>query len=244
MNNLADAIERGQAQHLAGVSSRADVQTLSDSLRNARYAYEQANNISHTERERRKHDPYTRDEAFYATFPTAKWDTAGASRARILEMIKGKRGAPAIANEIRYANEMTREHVLALRNILGQKEVESNLGWWNVEQLARGERLRRAGIANTMQLREALAEFIEFKAGARAEDPIAKAERAIIGQKVGIDFFPTPSGEAKTWPPWRASSQATTCLSHRPATATWRTQPRPRAPTWTLSRYPASCATS
>lgn len=198
MNNLADAIERGQAQHLAGVTSRADVQTLSDSLRNGRYAYEQANNISHTERERRKHDPYTRDEAFYATFPTAKWDSAGASRARILEMIKGKRGAPAIANEIRYANEMTREQILALRNILGQKEVESSLGWWNVEQLARGERLRRAGIANTMQLREALAEFVDFKAGARKEDPIAKAERAIIGQKVGIDFFPTPKGESKT----------------------------------------------
>lgn len=196
MNNLADAIERGQAQHLAGVTSRADVQTLSDALRNGRYAYEKANNISHTESERRKHDPYTRDEAFYATFPMAKWDTAGASRARILEMIKGKRGAPAIANEIRYSQEMTREQILALRNILGQKEVESNLGWWNVEQLARGERLRRAGIANTMQLREALAEFIEFKAGARAEDPIAKAERAIIGQKVGIDFFPTPKGEA------------------------------------------------
>ena len=197
MNNLADAIERGQAQHLAGITSRADVQTLSDSLRNGRYAYERANNISHTESERRKHDPYTNDEAFYAQFPAAKWDTAGASRARILEMIKGKRGAPAIANEIRYANEMTREQIQALRNILGQKEVESNLGWWNVEQLARGERLRRAGITNTMQLRQALAEFIEFKAGARQEDPIAKAERAIIGQKVGIDFFPTPKGESK-----------------------------------------------
>ena len=198
MNNLADAIERGQAQHLAGITSRADVQTLSDSLRNGRYAYERANNISHTESERRKHDPYTNDEAFYAQFPSAKWDTAGASRARILEMIKGKRGAPAIANEIRYANEMTREQIQALRNILGQKEVESNLGWWNVEQLARAERLRRAGITNTMQLRQALAEFIEFKAGARQEDPIAKAERAIIGQKVGIDFFPTPKGESKT----------------------------------------------
>lgn len=198
MNNLADAIERGQAQHLAGITSRADVQTLSDSLRGGRYAYEKANNISHMESERRKHDPYTRDEAFYATFPVAKWDSAGASRARILEMIKGKRGAPAIANEIRYSSEMTREQILALRNILGQKELESQLGWWNVEQLARGERLRRAGITNTMQLREALGEFIDFKAGARQEDPIAKAERAIIGQKVGIDFFPTPKGESKT----------------------------------------------
>lgn len=198
MNNLADAIERGQAQHLSGITSRADVETLVQRLVGARSEYEKANNISYSERERRKHDPITADEARYATFPDPKWDTAGANRARVLELIKGKKGAPALAQRIRYAPYMKAEDVQELRAMIGQKEADSQLGWWNIEQLAKAARLRRAGITNTLELRDALAEFVEFKQGARPEDPIAKAERAIIGQKVGIDFFPTPSGEATT----------------------------------------------
>lgn len=198
MNNLADAIERGQAQHLSGITSRADVETLVQRLVGARSEYERANDISYSESQRRKHDPITADEARYATFPDPKWDTAGANRARVLELIKGKKGAPALAQRIRYAPYMKAEDVQELRAMIGQKEADSQLGWWNIEQLARAARLRRAGITNTLELRDALAEFVEFKQGARPEDPIAKAERAIIGQKVGLDFFPTPSGEATT----------------------------------------------
>lgn len=196
MNNLADAIERGQAQHLAGISSRADVETLTERLNGARYEYERAKGISSMDRERRKHDPITAEEVRYATFPDPKWDSAGARRSAILDMLKGKRGGPAIAEKIRYASSMTAEQVKALRDLLGKKEVDAELGWWNVEQLAKVERLKRAGITNTLELRDALAEFLEFRTGARAEDPIAKAERAIIGQKVGIDFFPTPKALA------------------------------------------------
>lgn len=196
MNNLADAIERGQAQHLAGISSRADVETLTERLNGARYEYERAKGISSMDRERRKHEPITTEEVRYATFPDPKWDSAGARRSAILDMIKGKRGGPAIAEKIRYASSMTAEHVKALRDLLGKKEVDAELGWWNVEQLTKVERLKRAGITNTLELRDALAEFLEFREGARAEDPITKAERAIIGQKVGIDFFPTPKALA------------------------------------------------
>lgn len=196
MNNLADAIERGQAQHLAGISSRADVETLTERLNGARYEYERAKGISSMDRERRKHEPITAEEVRYATFPDPKWDSAGANRARILDMLKGKRGGPAIAEKIRYSSSMTAEQVKALRDLLGKKEVDAELGWWNVEQLAKVERLKRAGITNTLELRDALVEFLEFREGARAEDPIAKAERAIIGQKVGIDFFPTPKALA------------------------------------------------
>lgn len=196
MNNLADAIERGQAQHLAGISSRADVETLTNSLANARANYERAKGMSYGDQQKRKHDPITAEEARYAEMPRPRWDNAGASRAKVLDLIKGKRGAPALAKKIMYATFIEPEDVKALRAMVGQKEADAELGWYNVETLTKVERLKRAGITNNQELRDALVEFLEFRTGARAEDPIAKAERAIIGQKVGIDFFPTPKALA------------------------------------------------
>ncbi len=196
MNNLADAIERGQAQHLAGISSRADVETLTNSLANARANYERAKGMSYGDQQKRKHNPITAEEARYAEMPRPRWDNAGASRAKVLDLIKGKRGAPALADKIRYATTIEPEHAKALRDMLGKKTADEALGWYNVELLAKVERLRRSGITTNEELRDALAEFLEFRTGARAEDPIAKAERAIIGQKVGIDFFPTPKALA------------------------------------------------
>jgi len=196
MNNLADAIERGQAQHLAGVSSRADVETLMGSLATARANYERSKGMTYAEQMKHKEERYSAEEARHAEMPRPRWDNAGASRAKVLDLIKGKRGAPALSKKIMYATFIEPEDVKALRAMVGQKEANEELGWYSVELLAKVERLRRAGITTNVELRDALVEFLEFREGARAEDPIAKAERAIIGQKVGIDFFPTPKALA------------------------------------------------
>ena len=52
-------------------------------------------------------------------------------------------------------------------------------------------RLKTIGIKNTSQLHRALKELVELGANRNTEDPLKAAERAIQGQKVGIDFFPT-----------------------------------------------------
>ena len=53
-------------------------------------------------------------------------------------------------------------------------------------------RLQRLGILQQAELRAALGEYLTQRAGAKALDPVKAAELAIAGQKVGVDFFPTP----------------------------------------------------
>lgn len=196
MQNLAQAIESGEATHLAGITSRAAVETLHERLVQGMYEHDRSQKLSYSDQERQKGRPATEADAKHASMPQTSWNSAGASAAKILEAIKGKRGAPALADKIRYTVGPDAEALRALKAMLGPKEFSYQVGWWNVEQVAKVERLRRAGITNNEELRAALGEYLQYREGARAEDPIKKAERAIIGQKVGIDFFPTPAATA------------------------------------------------
>lgn len=195
--NLADAIESGEATHLAGISSRSALETLQYALRQGMIAADSAAKLSYSEQERQKGRAPNENDAKHAKFPMAMWGTAGNSIARTLEAIKGKRGSVELAKKISYSPGPDAEIIKALRDMIGKKEADYQLGWWSIEQVARADRLRRAGINNTEELQAALVEYLQFREGARKEDPIKAAERAIIGQKVGIDFFPTPSGEAQ-----------------------------------------------
>lgn len=197
LNNLADAIEQGRATHLAGVDSRAAVETLQSRLEYGRSLSFSAKKLSYSEQERRKHEPFSFEDASYAALPKPSIEGGGTSRAKLLELIKGKRGAPKLADKIRYANDMDYETYKQLCDVLGKAAADRELGPYKIEQLNRLNRLNRIGIQTDAQLRAALVEYLQFAEGARAEDPIAKAERAILGQKVGIDFFPTPKAEAE-----------------------------------------------
>lgn len=194
MQNLATAIETGDAKHLSGITSRAALESLQETLRSAMYEAEKG--LSYSDRERQKGRAPTAEDAKNAKFPMPMWGTAGTSLSKVLEAIKGKRGAPALAEKIRYSPGPDAEMVAALKTMIGAKEASYQIGWWNLEQVAKVARLKRAGITNTQELQDALVEYLQFREGARAEDPIKKAERALIGQKVGIDFFPTPAATA------------------------------------------------
>lgn len=197
MLNLAEAIESGRAEHLAGITSRAAVETLHNALVSAMSDRDNNRGWDYREKERNKGRPAEAADAEYARYPAARWDSAGANRLRILEALKGKRGVKELAERVRYASEASPDDVDQLVKLLGEKEASYQLGWWNIEQVKRVRRLQRAGIHNINDLRAALVEYLQFREGVREEDPIKKAERAIIGQKVGIDFFPTPTGEAQ-----------------------------------------------
>lgn len=196
MLNLADAIELGEVKALAGVSSRAVVEILHNLLVNAMGSRDSKrwNYAQQQENQGRKPEP---EDVQFARYPRALWNGAGASPLRILELLKGKRGSKELAERIRYRAEAAPEDIALLRNMIGDKEADDQLGWWNIEQAKRETSLRRAGISNFEQLHAALLEYMQFREGTRLEDPIKKAERAILGQKVGLDFFPTPAGEAQ-----------------------------------------------
>lgn len=196
MQNLAEAIASGEAQHLAGITSRAAVETLHERLVQGMYEYDKTQNLSYSEQQRQKGRPATEADARYATIPMPMWGSAGTSLAKVLEAIKGKKGSVELAKKIRFTPGPDAEILRALKAMISAKDFDYVIGWWNIQAVAKAERLRRAGIATNEQLRAALGEYLQYREGARTEDPIKKAERAIIGQKVGIDFFPTPVATA------------------------------------------------
>ena len=190
MINLASAIEDGDARHLAGVSTKAAVKTLETELQRAIYTADKE--LSYPDQQRQRGRDATEADIAKATILRPKWGTAGTSLTSVLDAIKGKRGAPALAAKLRYSDGPTPELAVELRKVVDAEMVKSLLGWWNVERLQEINRLQKLGIDSDDQLREALREFVQYRGGHKVVDPIKAAERALVGQKVGVDFFPTP----------------------------------------------------
>lgn len=67
-----------------------------------------------------------------------------------------------------------------------------DLGWTFDSTREDRRRLADLGIENEAMLRAALREFLNVQAEAQKPDRVKELERALIGKKVGVDFFPTP----------------------------------------------------
>lgn len=190
MINLADAIEAGEARHLKGVSTRAAVESLDSSVRSA--MAETDRNLPYVDQQRMKGRGPTPDDIRNAKIYRPSWGNGGADKSRLIEQLKGKRGAKALIERMRASSGPDGEMVKDLKKYLSEKDISYGLGWWNVEQIKKVDRLARLGITNDHELRLALAEYLVFRDGVKKADPIKEAERALVGKKVGIDFFPTP----------------------------------------------------
>jgi len=190
MMNLAGAIEDGDARYLAGVSTKAAVKTLDDEVKRAIMQTDRG--LSYVEQQRNRGRAVTDADIDNAKFPAPKWGTAGTSLSEVLEAIKGKKGSKDLADKLRSSAGPTPELATQIRKFVEPEQLKRLLGWWNIERLADMNRLQKLGITNGATLREALREFIQYRDGHKAVDPVKAAERALVGQKVGIDFFPTP----------------------------------------------------
>lgn len=194
MFNLADAIESGEAKHLSGVKNGADVRMLDSAL--VQGMYERDRNLSYADQQSRKGRPPESSDIEHAVLPRSKWDSGGANPSKLIDLLKGKRGAPAMVAEIRRSPGPSAELMKKLKAAIDEKEFERNIGWWNVEAVKRLSRYERMGITSDADLRAALGEYLAYRDGPKKPDPVKEAERAIVGQKVGIDFFPTPKALA------------------------------------------------
>jgi phospholipid N-methyltransferase len=190
MINLADAIEAGEARHLKGISTRAAVESLDASVRSA--MYETDRNLPYVDQQRMKGRGPTPDDIRNAKIYRPTWGNGGADKPRLIEKLQGKRGAKPLIERLRASNGPDGAMVKELKKYLDDKDIRSGLGWWNDEQIKKVDRLARLGITNDHELRLALAEYLVFRDGVKKADPIKEAERALVGKKVGIDFFPTP----------------------------------------------------
>lgn len=188
MINLAGAIESGEAKHLGGVTSRAGVEELERALHSGMAEAER--HLPYADRERNKGRPPEDSDIRAAKMPY----TTGIDgwRDKLLRDAAGKKGAPALAKMIRNGGALTPDVINGAIKVLGKDGAQNALGWHAVEVAARVGRLERMGIKTDNDLRLALTEFVMYRDGAKKEDPIKAAERALVGQKVGVDFFPTP----------------------------------------------------
>lgn len=194
LNNLADAVEQGKATHLGGITSKAQLATLHQALVGGRHRSEQ--DLSYSERERNKSRAFDGKDVGYAELPklSMRYDYAPVLAA----LREGKpKGWASIVKQLQAQNQLDVDPLVfaAAYKALEGIGKESAFNWYAKEQAAKRSRLIRMGLNTDSDLRAALTEYLAYREGVREEDPVAKAERAIIGQKVGIDFFPTPKAE-------------------------------------------------
>ncbi|RUT30900.1 hypothetical protein WG29040_23465 [Pseudomonas sp. PAMC 29040] len=203
LNNIADAIEVGAGGLLTKLSSRAQLEELQRALRLAQY--ETDRRLSYSEQLARKGRPFDDNDLKNITMPS---QVTWASRYRDAAKAVGKHSPTgnmrlmAALNKIGARSEqftMNTEDAAITRKasavLKGTRDSHVLLD--PMESIARLDRLARMGITDATTLREAARELLPMMVAKAEESAVKKAERAIIGQKVGIDFFPTPASVAQ-----------------------------------------------
>lgn len=193
MVNIAEAQEAGGAQALIGIKSKAQVEALEAALRRGMAESEKA--LSYAETQRLKGRAPDAQDVKNSRLPQPSWNTGGSSTTRLRELVKGKKGVREVERWL--AVPPTQQLLDALKAAgVTDKDIQYSMGWWNLEAIAQIGRFERMGIKSDSDLRQALTEYLEVRDGPKSEDPIKAAERKLIGQKVGFDFFPTPRSVA------------------------------------------------
>ncbi|NWA11938.1 hypothetical protein [Pseudomonas gingeri] len=204
LNNIADAIEIGAGGALTTLTSRAQLQELKKALNQAKYESEK--NLSYSERLERTGQPFQEDQLQFVRMPVAMvWSTryknaalniakkAPTGNSRLIAALT-KMGARTERWVLRDDGDIaiTRKAFQVLKTIKESYDLQDVM-----DALGRVERLKRMGVANDAQLQDACRALLPHMSARKEESAITKAERAIIGQKVGIDFFPTPAAVAQ-----------------------------------------------
>lgn len=203
LNNIADAIEVGAAGLLTKLSSRAQLEELQRALRLAQY--ETDRRLSYSEQLKRKGRPFDDEDLKNVVMPSqVTWASRYNDAAKIIAKKSPTGNARLIAALYKMGARAERFTMNPEDAAITRKAYDVLKGLKEgytlqdaVESLARQDRLARMGITDASTLREAARELLPMMVAKTEESAVKKAERAIIGQKVGIDFFPTPANVAQ-----------------------------------------------
>lgn len=204
LNSIADAIEAGAAGVLGNLSSRAQLQQLNRALSQAKY--ESDKGLSYSEQTAQRGRPAEEKDLQHVTFPVPLvWSKRFKEAALIIAKGAAKGNSRLIAALNKLGNNPERFRLTDPGDIAvtrkGYKVLQSLREGYTLqdtaEALAKVDRLNRMGITNTVELQDACRALLPHLAARKEESAVTKAERAIIGQKVGIDFFPTPAHVAQ-----------------------------------------------
>lgn len=203
LNNIADAIEVGAGGLLTKLSSRAQLEELQRALRLAQY--ETDRRLSYSDQLKRKGRPFDDNDLKNVTMPS---QVTWASRFRDAAKAIGKHSPDGNMRLMAALNKMgarSEQFTMNTEDAAITRKASAVLNGTRdshvlqdpMESIARLERLARMGLTDASTLREAARELLPMMVAKTEESAVKKAERAIIGQKVGIDFFPTPASVAQ-----------------------------------------------
>lgn len=203
LNRVADAIEVGAGGALAKLSSRAQLEELQRLMRLA--TYEADSKLGGREQSSRRGRPFEDNDLKYLVFPRPwAWSNRFANAAKTMAQKAPTGNSRLIAALAKLGNGPERVNLDATSIALTRKAaavLKAAKDNWDLadpmEAIARVDRLERMGITDTASLVAAVQALIPHLVEKAEEDPVKKAERAIVGQKVGIDFFPTPAHVAQ-----------------------------------------------
>ena len=208
LRNISEAIDSGDAKHLAKVSNGTHVDALDSALRMASWDHirKEHKDKSYSEQEEIRLNGNPADHIHNAEYPHPYFHASDLHKAA--EAMKGKRGVKydrqTLINAADALNAKSDGHG-AIRNRDVQQSVQAAIDKLKtyrdpnsrqiVERLkdagARQNRLKSMGIHDEHELREALREYVPIKGNEAKADPVKTAERKLIGKKLP-GFFPTP----------------------------------------------------
>lgn len=203
LNRLADSIEAGAGGVLAKLSSRAQLDELQRIMRRAQI--DSDSKLSYGDQLGRRGRAFDDNDLKFLTYPRPEaWSNRYRDAAKTLATKSAKGNSRLIAALAKLGNGRERfaldDATIALTR-KGYAELKKVKEGWDLsdpmEAIGRADRLARMGITDHASLVAAVQELIPHLVEKAQEDPVKKAERAIIGQKVGIDFFPTPAHVAQ-----------------------------------------------
>lgn len=203
LNRVADAIEAGAAGVLAKLSSRAQLDELQRIMRRAQYDAD--SKLAYGEQLSRKGRPFDENDLKFVVYPRAEvWSNRFANAAKTMAS-KAQAGNSRLIAALTKLGDgperitlndttiaLTRKAAAVLKAVKESWDLSDPM-----EAIARVDRLARMGVTDHASLVAAVQALIPHLVEKAREDPVKKAERAIVGQKVGIDFFPTPAHVAQ-----------------------------------------------
>jgi hypothetical protein len=199
LDNLAAAIESGEANYLNGVKYKSHVETLSAL---ARQAHNQAGRAQGLKHDPIQSLPYLITDIEHVEYPYPQvYKDHLLTACRFLET---KKGSMRLALKIKKRIIAAKNDMIVFqweRDITDLTQCISHLkansaDRWMIERLSDSlesfKRLQDMGLTTAPELRAALREFLQFKGQTQKADPIKGMERELIGVKIP-GYFPTPA---------------------------------------------------
>jgi hypothetical protein len=203
MVSLADAIASGNATHLDRVTEKVQVELLTRLVNRAKYTEIAKTSANYGEELARRGESPTLATIDHVEFPV--YSGHDCFLRHLIDGIARKPGLMRLAQKLeRYHTEASRTGksvtvpdglVNAIVERLTAKN-ENLLRHWASTFVER-QRLDRMGLRVPEQLRAACREFLQYRGETAAADKATELERALIGMKIGVDFFPTSPDRAK-----------------------------------------------